>query len=225
MNTIYIPKEHMKKIKIAVFFSFFIAVGCLGINAQTYAQHGMVASSSELASTVGVEILKRGGNAIDASVATAFALAVTHPSAGNIGGGGFLVFMDSSGYATTIDFREKAPLKATPDMFLNEERELLNGKNLYGRESSINHIGLKSVGVPGTVAGLYLAHKNYGKLPWKELVQPSIDLAENGFKLTWSLSRAAAFFHDNSEIQFLKDYFKLDNGEVAKFGELWKQPK
>ena len=215
----------MKKIKIAVFFSFFIAVGCLGINAQTYAQHGMVASSSELASTVGVEILKRGGNAIDASVATAFALAVTHPSAGNIGGGGFLVFMDSSGYATTIDFREKAPLKATPDMFLNEERELLNGKNLYGRESSINHIGLKSVGVPGTVAGLYLAHKNYGKLPWKELVQPSIDLAENGFKLTWSLSRAAAFFHDNSEIQFLKDYFKLDNGEVAKFGELWKQPK
>jgi len=215
----------MNKIKIVAFFSFFIAVGSHNITAQTYAQHGMVASSSALASEVGVEILKKGGNAIDASVATAFALAVTHPTAGNIGGGGFLVFMDSSGYATTIDFREKAPLKATADMFLNEEGVLLNDKNLYGRESSINHIGLKSVGVPGTVAGLYLAHKNYGKLSWKDLVQPSIDLAENGFKLTWALSQDATFFTNNSEIQFLKDYFKLGNGELAKFGELWKQPE
>ena len=215
----------MKKIKIAVFVSFFIAVGCHSINAQTYAKNGMVASSSELASAIGVEILKKGGNVIDASVATAFALAVTHPTAGNIGGGGFLVFMDSSGYATTIDFREKAPLKATPDMFLNEKGELLNDKNLYGRVSSINHIGPKSVGVPGTVAGLYLAHKKYGKLSWKELVQPSIDLAENGFKLTWPLFQAATFFNNNSEIQFLKDYFRLDNGELVKFGEIWKQPE
>jgi len=215
----------MRKIKIAVFIGFFIALGCHSITAQTYAKNGMVTSSSGLASAVGVEILKKGGNAIDASVATAFALAVTHPSAGNIGGGGFLVFMDSSGFATTIDFREKAPLAATPDMFLNQEGELLNGKNLYGRESSINHIGLKSVGVPGTVAGLYLAHKKYGTLSWKELVQPSIDLAENGFNLTWSLSQAATFFNNKSEIQFLKDYFRLDNGKLAKFGQIWKQPE
>ena len=215
----------MKKTKTVAFIIFFITIGYHSISAQTYAKNGMVVSSSKLASAVGVEILKKGGNAIDASVATAFALAVTHPTAGNIGGGGFLVFMDSSSYTTTIDFREKAPLNSTPDMFLNKEGELLNGKNLYGRKSSINHIGLKSVGVPGTVAGLYLAHKNYGKLSWKELVQPSIDLAENGFKLTWSLAQAGIFFNSNSEIQFLKDYFRHNNGELAKFGQIWKQPE
>lgn len=123
----------------------------------------MVASSSKIASEVGTDILKKGGNAIDASVATAFALAVTHPSAGNIGGGGFLVFMDSSGATTTIDFREKAPLKASPKMFLDKIGNLPKGKNLYGEESSVNHIGARSIGVPGTVAGLYLAHQKYGK--------------------------------------------------------------
>jgi len=215
----------MTNIKIAAFISFIIAVACQSITAQTYAKNGMVASSSEIASAVGIETLKKGGNAIDASVATAFALAVTHPSAGNIGGGGFLVFMDSSGFSTTIDFREKAPLKATPDMFLDQDGTLLNGKNLYGENSSINHIGLKSVGVPGTVAGLYLAHQKYGKLPWKELVQPSIDLATKGFPFTWSLLQAATFFNTNSDILFLKDYFKLDNGELVKFGEIWKQPE
>ena len=199
----------MKYFKIATLVCFYLIIGSHSIAAQTYARNGMVVSSSELASTVGVEILKNGGNAIDASVATAFALAVTHPSAGNIGGGGFLVFMDSVGHATTIDFREKAPLKATSDMFLNKDGELVTGKNLYGSESAINHIGLKSVGVPGTVAGLYLAHKKYGKLPWNKLVQPSIDLATNGFEFTWSLSQAATFFYNNSEIQFLKNYFAL----------------
>lgn len=215
----------MGKIKIIALLSFFIAIGCQSLKAQTYAKNGMVVSSSEIASAIGVEILKKGGNAIDASVATAFALAVTHPSAGNIGGGGFLVFMDSSGFATTIDFREKAPIKATPNMFLNEEHELLNGKNLYGKESSVNHIGAKSIGVPGTVAGLYLAHEKYGKLPWKELLQPSIQLAENGFELTWSLYSSATFFNNNSDIQFMKDYFRHDNGELVKFGEIWKQPE
>ena len=215
----------MKKNRITVFVGLLICMVCNTITAQTYAKNGMVASSSELASAVGVDILKKGGNAIDATVATAFALAVTHPTAGNIGGGGFMVFMDSLSHTTTIDFREKAPLKATKNMFLTEEGELLKGKNLYGKESSVNHIGLKSVGVPGTVAGLYLAHKKYGKLPWKELVQPSINLAENGFELTWKLSRDAIFFNENSEIQFLKDYFKLDDGELGEFGEVWKQPE
>lgn len=215
----------MKTIKIAAVIGFFLALGCHSITAQTFSSNGMVVSSSEIASAVGVEILKKGGNAIDASIATAFALAVTHPTAGNIGGGGFLVFMDSTGFTTTIDFREKAPLLATPDMFLNEKGELLTGNNLYGEESSVNHIGLKSVGVPGTVAGLYLAHQKYGKLPWKELVQPSIDLAENGFKLTWSLAQDAVYFSDHSGIQFLKDYFRLDNGELVGFNEIWKQPE
>lgn len=215
----------MKKIKTAAVFSFMVALACHNIHAQTYAKNGMVASSSGLASAVGVDILKKGGNAVDASVATAFALAVTHPSAGNIGGGGFLVFMDSTGFATTIDFREKAPLKATANMFLTEDGALPNGTNLYGEDSSINHVGLKSVGVPGTVAGLFLAHQKYGKLPWKELVQPAIDLAGHGFEFTWALFNDAMFFNENSEIQFLKDYFKHDNGELVKFGELWKQPE
>lgn len=215
----------MKKLKIVAFLGFYIAVGCHTIASQTYAKNGMVSSSSELASAVGVEILKRGGNAIDASVATAFALAVTHPTAGNIGGGGFLVFMDSSGSTTTIDFREKAPLEASSDMFLDEAGNLPKGINLYGRESTNNHIGLKSVGVPGTVAGLYLAHEKYGHLPWAELVQPAIDLAENGFELTWSLANAAIYFDSNSEIQFLKDYFRNDDGKLTAFGEIWKQPE
>ncbi|QCX01423.1 gamma-glutamyltransferase [Aggregatimonas sangjinii] len=215
----------MKKIKFVLSFGLFTAIGCLSVKAQTYAKKAMVVSSSEIASTVGVDILKKGGNAVDAAVATAFALAVTHPEAGNLGGGGFLVLMDTIGNATTIDFREKAPLQATADMFLTEAGELLNGTNLYGQESSVNHIGLKSVGVPGTVAGLHMAHKKYGQLPWAALVQPAIDLAQNGFPLTWSLSQAATFLNDNSEIQFLKDYFKSDDGDLVQFGETWKQPE
>ncbi len=215
----------MSCIKIIAFISFFVIIGSQVTIAQTYSKNGMVVSSSKVASEVGIEILKKGGNAIDASVATAFALAVTHPSAGNIGGGGFLVFMDSSGTTTTIDFREKAPLKASSDMFLDESGNLPKGINLYGDESTMNHIGLKSVGVPGTVAGLYLAHQKYGKLPWADLVQPSIDLAKNGFELSWSLSRAAVFFDSNSQIPFLKDYFRKDNGELTQFGEIWKQPE
>lgn len=209
---------------------FFIVLCIVFLQAnnifgQVYAKNGMVTSSSKIASEVGIDILKKGGNAIDASVATAFALAVTHPSAGNIGGGGFMVFMDSLGKTTTIDFREKAPLKATPNMFLDNAGILTEGKNLYGMESTVNHIGAKSVGVPGTVAGLYLAHQQYGSLPWADLVQPSIDISKNGFPLTWDLFGAANFFSTNSPIPFLQDYFKKDNGELTQFGELWKQPE
>src|SRR5688500_9818655 len=107
------------------------------INAQVYGQNGMVVSDNRLASQVGVDVLKKGGNAIDASIATAFALAVTHPEAGNIGGGGFLVFMNSDGEATTIDFREKAPLASTPNMFLDTEGNLIQGSN---------HNSIKAVG-------------------------------------------------------------------------------
>jgi gamma-glutamyltranspeptidase/glutathione hydrolase len=215
--------KHINHLFSIIFlFVFLQAIDAAG---QTYAKNGIVASSNKVASEIGIDILKKGGNAIDASVATAFALAVTHPAAGNIGGGGFMVFMDSSGTTTTIDFREKAPLKASPNMFLDIDGNLTKGKNLYGQESTGNHIGAKSIGVPGTVAGLYLAHQKYGTLPWAVLVQPSIDIAENGFPLTWSLSRAAAYFETNSPIPFLQDYFKKDTGELTPFGELWKQPE
>ncbi|MBM3335819.1 gamma-glutamyltransferase, partial [Candidatus Sumerlaeota bacterium] len=143
------------------------------------AKSGMVVSDHRLASQVGVEVLKSGGNAIDAAVATAFALAVTHPSAGNIGGGGFIVYHGADGTITTFDFREKAPMAATAKMFLNKEGKLTK---------TAGHVGLLSVGVPGTVAGLALAHKRLGAKPWAQLVQPAIDLAEKGFPVSKALN-------------------------------------
>ena len=186
------------------------------IEAQTYAQNGMVVSDNSVASQVGVDILEKGGNAIDASVATAFALAVTHPAAGNIGGGGFIVYMNSKSEVTTIDFREKAPLAATEDMFQDQTGNLIEG---------MNHNGLKSVGVPGTVAGLYLAHQKYGHLSWAELVQPSVDLAKNGFPMPWGLYNSALQVDrrdDSSDI--LNNYFRNAEGFIIKPGEIWTQP-
>jgi gamma-glutamyltranspeptidase / glutathione hydrolase len=181
-----------------------------------YAKNGMVVSASMIASEIGRDVLKKGGNAIDAAIATAFALAVTWPTAGNIGGGGFIVYADKEGNATTIDFREKAPLAATEKMYLDEQ-----GKPI----KNINHEGLLSVGVPGTVAGLHLAHSRYGKLPWSQLVDPAMQLAAKGFPFTYTL-------HQNSKS--LKAVFEkysstkkvmYKNGtDVYEPGELWKQP-
>ena len=133
--------------------------------------NGVVSSSSAIASEVGVEILKKGGNAVDAAIATAFTMAVTWPGAGNIGGGGFLIYHGADGEATAFDFREKAPLASTSTMYLDEDGNV--------RDNS-NHDGLLAVGVPGTVAGLELAHQRFGTLPWETLLQPAIDLARNG---------------------------------------------
>lgn len=152
------------------------------------AENGMVVSSHYLASEVGKTILENGGNAIDASIATAFTLAVTLPSAGNIGGGGFLVYLGENGEKTTFNFREKAPLASTKTMYLGE-----NGKV---KENS-NHEGILSVGVPGTVAGLYLAHQKYGKLDWKELLQPAIKIARNGFIISEPLANFSKWVEEN----------------------------
>lgn len=176
----------------------------------------MVVSDNIIASEVGIEILKKGGNAIDASIATAFALAVTHPEAGNIGGGGFIVLMKADGEVTTFDFREKAPLAASPDMFQDENGNLIPDSNSRS---------LKSVGVPGTVAGLYQAHQKYGKLKWAELVQPAIDLAQNGFVMTWGLYQAAVRVSAWDEsFDILQNYFKNEEGKVIEPGEIWTQP-
>lgn len=142
-------------------------------------RRGMVVSVSNYASDIGAATLARGGNAIDAAVATAFALAVTHPSAGNIGGGGFMVVRMASGEATTFDFREKAPLTATPTMF-----QTADGEIAYARTDS----GWLSPGVPGTVRGLELAHKRFGKLPWRSVVLPAAQLASRGFRLSRALA-------------------------------------
>jgi gamma-glutamyltranspeptidase/glutathione hydrolase len=186
------------------------------LKAQTYGKNGMVVSDHHLSSEVGVDILKKGGNAIDAAVATAFSLAVTHPEAGNIGGGGFIVLMKSDGGVTTFDFREKAPLAATPNMFLDE-----NGKI----KDNSNHKGLLAVGVPGTVAGLYQAHQKYGKLPWKDLVQPAIDQAKNGFPMSWGLYQAALRVSAlDASYDLMQNFFRGSDGQIVAPGELWKQP-
>jgi len=203
--------------KLSYLLLLSIAIITIQLNAQTYARNGMVVSANSLSSETGVSVLKKGGNAIDAAIATAFSLAVTHPLAGNIGGGGFIVFMNASSEVTTIDFREKAPLSATNDMYLDTIGNLIHGSN---------HNSIKAIGVPGTVAGLYKAHQKYGKLPWATLVQPAIDQAKNGFPLNWSLFAAAGrFTKEGNENAFMDSYFRNAEGNVVQPDELWKQPK
>lgn len=181
------------------------------------ARNGMVVTSHYLGSQIGNDILQKGGNAVDAAIATGFALAVTYPSAGNIGGGGFLVYHGADGHTTAFNFREKAPLASTETMYLDENGEI--------RDNS-NHEGPLAVGVPGTVAGFWLAHQRLGKLPWKDLVQPAVDLAENGFPSTWamqswlkSVQRRGDPLYASTKKAFLK------NGtDVYEPGETWKQP-
>ena len=135
----------------------------------------MVVSAHPLASEAGSEILKKGGNAVDAMVAVHFALAVVYPKAGNIGGGGFMVYRDKNGKASTLDFREKAPLASSRNMYLDKTGNAID---------SLSRFGHLAVGVPGSVAGMYEAHKKYGQLPWSELIEPAIKMAEIGFAIT-----------------------------------------
>ncbi|MFN9120034.1 MAG: gamma-glutamyltransferase [Gemmatimonas sp.] len=145
--------------------------------------NGMVVSASAIASQVGRDVLANGGNAIDAAIATGFALAVTYPTAGNIGGGGFMVIRFPDGRATTIDFREKAPARARPDMFTDST-------GTYS--ARIHHNSHVAVGVPGTVAGFDLAHRKYGKVSWAKLVDPSARLADTGFVVPTGLAASLA---------------------------------
>lgn len=142
---------------------------------------GVVVSASKPASDVGAAVLAAGGNAVDAAVATGFALAVTFPAAGNIGGGGFMVVRLADGTATTFDFRETAPAAARPDMFLDAEGRI---------DTARIKAGYLAVGVPGTVRGLALAHERFGRLPWRDLVAPAVRLAQDGFAISAALSTA-----------------------------------
>lgn len=139
------------------------------------ADSAMVVCAHPLAAAAGLKILKEGGNAIDAAVATQFALAVVYPSAGNLGGGGFMVLRQKDGFATSLDYREKAPGRSSTNMYLDEFSNVKKGLSEKGHLSS---------GVPGSVAGMFEAHRKYGSLEWEKLVQPAIDLAERGFPLT-----------------------------------------
>src|SRR6266568_5883512 len=143
------------------------------------AEHAIVVSSHQVASEVGTDILRRGGNAVDAAVAVGFALAVVHPVAGNIGGGGFMVIRMRAGPVRALDYRETAPRRASHDMYVDSA----------GNVTAASLTGHLSVGVPGSVAGMFEAHRKFGKLPWRELHAPAIRLAREGYELDFPRSR------------------------------------
>lgn len=180
------------------------------------ARNGMVVSAHVDASAAGVEVLKKGGNAVDAAVATGFALAVVYPVAGNIGGGGFMVIRDADGTATTFDYREKAPAAAHRDMYLDAEGNAV---------AALSRRGYLASGVPGSVAGMLLAHERQGKLPLKDVLAPAIRLAEKGFVLTHRhASRFNAYYDRFSEFESTAKYFTQGSkDEVYEEGDVFVQ--
>src|SRR6266403_1488754 len=179
------------------------------------AAHGMVATDEPLASQVGADILKHGGNAVDAAVATAFALAVVEPAAGNIGGGGFMLVRLAGGKTTFFDYREMAPDKATRDMYIKPDGKL---------DEQASTIGYRSVAVPGTVAGLALALKTHGTMKLADVMQPSIRLAEQGFPVSEKLVRE--FAEEGAELQefSMSSHIFLNDGKMYRAGDLLRQP-
>jgi gamma-glutamyltranspeptidase/glutathione hydrolase len=166
---------------------------------------GAVVSAREEASKIGVEIMAKGGNAFDAMIATDLALTVCYPNAGNIAGGGFLVYRLADSETGSLDYREKAPLAASADMYLDKEGNVIPGKSTLG--------GM-AVGVPGTVAGLEAIHKKFGSLPWEDLVQPAIDLARNGYRVTKK---------QQSSFEGKQDDFIEMNGERTFYAQGFKE--
>jgi len=187
------------------------------VHYPVYSRTGMVASQDMTASRVGARVLADGGNAVDAAVAVAFALAVTLPRAGNIGGGGFMLYYDAdSGESTAIDYREMAPLRSFRDMFLDGEGNA---------DPVISRFSHKSSGVPGTVAGLGLAHQRYGRLPWKRLVQPAADLAREGYILQKGMADMVAENRERlCKFESTCGYFFKDGGAPYEFGDRFVQP-
>jgi gamma-glutamyltranspeptidase / glutathione hydrolase len=179
-----------------------------------HTQHAMVASVHELASLAGVEMMQAGGNAVDAAVATGFTLAVVHPQAGNLGGGGFLLLRKATGEMRFIDFREKAPAAATQDMYLDAQGNVIENASL---------IGYKAIGVPGSVAGLVYAEKKYGKLSLDKVVAPAIRLARDGFPLAWEDAQDLRD-EDLAKFPASKRIFQRD-GKYYLPGEILKQPE
>ena len=184
------------------------------------ARHGMVASTSKLASQVGVNVLRRGGNAVDAAIAVAFALAVVYPAAGNLGGGGFMMIRLRDGRTTAIDYREMAPAAANRNVYLDERGELKKGEG-----GSL--IGYRAPGVPGTVAGMELALRKYGsgRLNWAQLVEPARRLAAEGFALPYNLARSLKANADELGLYPESKKVYLNSGNFWNEGDVWRQPE
>ncbi len=203
--------------RVLALFLFFCTALYAAAPEPVRAPHGMVASTSDIASRVGVDVMKKGGNAVDAAVAVALALAVTWPSAGNLGGGGFMLIREADGTAEALDYRERAPLAATRTMYLDANGNVIKGASTQG---------YKAVAVPGTVAGLALAHKRHGKLKWSELVEPARKLAAGGFAVNYHLARSLRF---KSTIERMAPFeesrriFQRD-GKYYEMGKRFVQP-
>ncbi len=178
------------------------------------ARHGMVVSRERHATEAGLQVLKNGGNAIDAAVAVGLALAVTHPSAGNIGGGGFMLIRRADGKTTFLDFRERAPLAASRNMYLDAS----------GKATQDSVTGYRASGVPGTVRGLEYANKKYGKKAWAELVHPAVELAKNGFPVSYALAQSLKGTRGLSGFAESQRIFQKD-GKFYEPGELLIQPE
>ena len=193
---------------------FLLTLPALASTQPVHARHAIVVSVHELASQVGVEIMRAGGNAVDAAVATGFALAVVHPAAGNLGGGGFMLLRLADGKVHFVDFREKAPAAATANMYLDS----------HGDVSDDAWLGYRAIGVPGSVAGLAYAEKNFGKLTLAQVIAPAIKLARDGYALSWEEAR------DMREDKYLGRFpesrriFQRD-GNFYKPGEVFRQPE
>ena len=180
-----------------------------------HAAHGMVVSVHELASQAGVEMMKSGGNAIDAAVATGFALAVVHPAAGNIGGGGFMLIRLANGETHFLDFREKAPGKATETMYQDAQGQVI---------PKLSVIGYKASGVPGSVKGMVYAEQHFGKLGLKRVMQPAIRLAREGYALSWGDARLMSRDAEMAKFPDSKRIFQND-GKGWQQGDLFRQPE
>ncbi len=209
----------MSRVAILLWAGLLLAsTAALSARQPVHAKHAMVVTREPHATDVGVKVLQGGGNAVDAAVAVAFALAVTHPSAGNLGGGGFMLVRLADGTSTFIDFRERGPISASRNMYLDPAT---------GQATRDSQLGYRASGVPGTVRGMELAHAKYGKAAWKALVQPAVELASAGFPVSWGLSQALrgkitseklAQFPESKRI-FLRD------GAFYEVGETLKQPE
>ncbi len=183
-------------------------------------RHAMVASQHELASKIGVDVLKKGGNAVDAAIAVGLALAVVYPEAGNIGGGGFMLIRKKDGGAFAIDYREMAPAAANRDVFVDKDGNLIRGEGS-------STIGYRASGVPGTLAGFDLAFRKYGsgKIKWQDLVEPSRLLAQNGYALTNRLASLLVGYKEHLAKYPDSNRIFLNNGKYYGEGDLFKQPE
>jgi gamma-glutamyltranspeptidase/glutathione hydrolase len=209
----------MRTLPLFIVFLFAASPSAYCQNGEVCARGGVVVSACPLATSVGVDILKRGGNAIDAAVAVGFALAVTFPQAGNIGGGGFMLIRLESGKTDFIDFREKAPIAASRDMYLDAQGNVIENLSLLGPLAS---------GVPGTVAGLHRAHELYGSMPWHDCIAPAVSLARDGFAVSGTLASSLQNLQEFlPHYPALKQFTKpggspLAPGDTLKQGDLAK---